>query len=87
MIQSATRKLVSLSFAESCFFIHTNASVEYRFNRFSIMASGNYAHREPVNGLQVFCAGKNLLNQNAREFYYTDKVPFMLMSGFSYQLP
>jgi iron complex outermembrane receptor protein len=41
---------------------------------------------EPVKGLQLFCTGKNLLSQTAREFYYTDKVPFMLMGGFSYQL-
>jgi iron complex outermembrane receptor protein len=42
---------------------------------------------QPVKGLQVFCTAKNLLNQTAHEFYYTDKVPFMLLGGFSYQLP
>jgi iron complex outermembrane recepter protein len=42
---------------------------------------------EPVKGFTLYCAGKNLLNQTAREFYYTDKVPFMLMGGFSYKLP
>ena len=34
----------------------------------------------------MFCAGKNLLNQTTREFFYTDKVPFMFMGGISYQL-
>lgn len=42
---------------------------------------------EPVKGFTLYCAGKNLLNQTAREFYYTDKIPVMLMGGFSYKLP
>lgn len=41
---------------------------------------------EPIKGLQLFCSGRNLLSQTTREFFYTDKVPFMLMGGISYQL-
>lgn len=41
---------------------------------------------EPVKGCTLFCTGKNLLGKTAREFYYTDKIPFMLMGGFSYKL-
>jgi iron complex outermembrane receptor protein len=51
--------------------------------KFILNANAAY---EPVKGLTLFCSGKNLLNQTAREFYYTDKVPFMIMGGFSYKL-
>lgn len=51
--------------------------------KFILNANVSY---EPVRGLMLFCSGKNLLNQTAREFYYTDRVPFMLMGGFSYKL-
>lgn len=52
--------------------------------KFILNANVSY---EPVKGFTLYCAGKNLLNSTAREFYYTDKVPFMLMGGFSYKLP
>ncbi|MCS3799673.1 TonB-dependent receptor plug domain-containing protein [Niastella sp. OAS944] len=52
--------------------------------KFILNANVSY---EPVKGLMLFCAGRNLLNQTVREFYYTDKVPLMLMGGFSYKLP
>jgi hypothetical protein len=52
--------------------------------KFILNANVSY---EPVKGFMLYCAGKNLLNSTAREFYYTDKVPFMLMGGFSYKLP
>jgi len=41
---------------------------------------------EPVTGLRLYCAGKNLLNQTSHEFFYTDKTPFMLIGGITYQL-
>ncbi|HEY8894811.1 MAG TPA: hypothetical protein VIM79_08340, partial [Niastella sp.] len=41
---------------------------------------------EPVKGLQLYCSGKNVGNQRSREFFYTDRTPFMLMGGISYQL-
>src|SRR5581483_9365691 len=41
---------------------------------------------EPVTGLRLYCSGRNLLNQTSHEFYYTDKVPFMLVGGITYQL-
>jgi len=41
---------------------------------------------EPVKGLQLSCTAKNLLNQTAHEFFYTDKTPFMVMGGCTWQL-
>jgi iron complex outermembrane receptor protein len=41
---------------------------------------------EPVKGLQLYCSGKNLGNQHSREFFYTDKIPFMLIGGVTWQL-
>ncbi|AEW00012.1 hypothetical protein A4D02_25005 [Niastella koreensis] len=41
---------------------------------------------EPVKGLVLNCSGKNLLNQTAHEFFYTDKTPFMVMGGCTWQL-
>jgi iron complex outermembrane receptor protein len=41
---------------------------------------------EAVKGLHIFCSGKNLLNENAREFYYTDRVPVRFMAGFNFEL-
>ncbi|MBO9203931.1 MULTISPECIES: TonB-dependent receptor plug domain-containing protein [Niastella] len=41
---------------------------------------------EPVKGLQLCFSGKNLLNQTAHEFFYTDKTPFMVMGGCTWQL-
>jgi iron complex outermembrane receptor protein len=40
---------------------------------------------EPSKGLLLFCSGKNLLNLQSREFYYSDRVPFMLMGGINYE--
>lgn len=40
---------------------------------------------EPSKGLQLFATGKNILNQQSREFFYSDKVPFMLMGGINYE--
>ena len=42
---------------------------------------------EPVKGLQLNCTGKNLLHQTAHEFFYTDKTPFMILGGCTWQLP
>lgn len=41
---------------------------------------------EPVKGLQLSCTGKNLLNQTAHEFFYTDKTPLMIVGGCTWQL-
>jgi len=41
---------------------------------------------EALKGLHVFCSGKNLLNQDSREFYHTDRVPLRFMAGFNYEL-
>jgi iron complex outermembrane receptor protein len=57
--------------------------IDHIAGKFILNANISY---EPVKGLQLFCAGKNLLNQTAREFFHTDKVPFMLIGGVSYQL-
>jgi len=40
----------------------------------------------PVKGLRLFCSGKNLLNNDSREFFHTDKVPFMILAGLNYEL-
>jgi iron complex outermembrane recepter protein len=50
-----------------------------------IIMNANISY-EPVKGLQLYCTAKNLLNQTAHEFYYTDKTPFMVMGGFTWQL-
>jgi iron complex outermembrane receptor protein len=41
---------------------------------------------KPAKGLHFFCSGKNLLNDNSREFFHTDNVPFMLLAGLNYEL-
>lgn len=38
----------------------------------------------PVNHLRLFVTGKNLLNENSREFFKSDAVPFMAMGGIKY---
>ena len=40
---------------------------------------------EPLKGLHLSCSAKNLLNQNTREFFRSDAVPFMLMAGVNYE--
>jgi len=40
---------------------------------------------EAIKGLHLFCSGKNLLNNNSREFYHTDRVPLRIMAGFNYE--
>jgi iron complex outermembrane receptor protein len=57
--------------------------IDHLPGKFILNANVSY---EPVKGLILFCSGRNLLNQTAREFYYTDKVPLMLLGGFSYKL-
>lgn len=57
--------------------------VDHIPGKFILNANISY---EPVKGLQLHCAFKNLLNQSSREFFYTDKAPFMLIGGLSYQL-
>ena len=38
----------------------------------------------PTPGLRFFLTGKNLLNENYREFFKTDAIPFMAMGGIKY---
>jgi iron complex outermembrane receptor protein len=40
---------------------------------------------EPVKGIQLFCTGKNILNNKSREFFRTDEVPVMFLGGVHYQ--
>jgi len=40
----------------------------------------------PAKGLRLFCTGKNLLNENYREFFKADAIPFMLAAGMKYDL-
>lgn len=40
---------------------------------------------EAVKGLHFFCNGKNILNDNSREFFRTDAVPFMLFGGINFE--
>ncbi|MBS1606381.1 MAG: TonB-dependent receptor [Bacteroidetes bacterium] len=40
----------------------------------------------PAKGLRLFCTGKNLLNENYREFFKTDAIPFMALAGLRYDL-
>jgi iron complex outermembrane recepter protein len=68
----------------SAILLNNGQGTDHLQGKFILNANVMY---EPVKGLTLFCTGKNLLNQTAREFYYTDKVPFMLMGGFSYKLP
>jgi iron complex outermembrane receptor protein len=39
---------------------------------------------EVMKGLQLTLSGKNLLNNDSREFYKTDAVPFMMVGGIQY---
>jgi iron complex outermembrane recepter protein len=39
----------------------------------------------PAKGVNLFCTGKNLLNDASREFFKTDAVPFMLLGGIRYE--
>jgi iron complex outermembrane receptor protein len=41
---------------------------------------------EPVKNIQLFCTGKNILNDRSREFFRTDEVPVMFLGGIRYQL-
>ncbi|MEP7106858.1 MAG: TonB-dependent receptor plug domain-containing protein [Ferruginibacter sp.] len=41
---------------------------------------------ETIKGLFLFCSGKNILNNKAREFFRTDDVPAMVLAGINYQL-
>ena len=36
---------------------------------------------QAVKGLNIFCTGKNILNDKSREFFKTDDVPFMFLAG------
>lgn len=40
---------------------------------------------EPKKGLHIFCSAKNILDNQSREFFRTDKVPFMLLGGLNYE--
>jgi len=39
----------------------------------------------PAKGVNIFCSGKNLMNDKDREFFRTDEVPFMLQGGLHYE--
>ncbi|MEP6748463.1 MAG: TonB-dependent receptor plug domain-containing protein [Bacteroidota bacterium] len=41
---------------------------------------------EAAKGLRFFCSGKNIMNDNSREYFKTDAVPFMLLGGIHYEL-
>jgi iron complex outermembrane receptor protein len=41
---------------------------------------------EPIKGLLLFVSGKNLLNEQSREFFRTDSVPFRLLAGINFEL-
>jgi iron complex outermembrane recepter protein len=68
----------------SAILLNNGQGTDHLPGKFILNANVSY---EPVKGLMLFCSGKNLLNQTAREFYYCDKTPVMLMGGFSYKLP
>ncbi|HWB93564.1 MAG TPA: TonB-dependent receptor plug domain-containing protein [Puia sp.] len=38
----------------------------------------------PARGLRLFITGKNLLNENYREYFKTDAIPLMVMGGIKY---
>lgn len=40
---------------------------------------------QPKKGFHLFCTGKNILNNDSREFFKTDAVPFMLVGGLNYE--
>ncbi|MEP7376756.1 MAG: TonB-dependent receptor plug domain-containing protein [Chitinophagaceae bacterium] len=40
---------------------------------------------EAVKGLNIFCSGKNILNDKSREFFRSDAAPFMLLAGLNYE--
>lgn len=40
---------------------------------------------EAAKGLHLFCSGKNILNDNSREFFRADAVPVMLLGGLNYE--
>jgi iron complex outermembrane recepter protein len=40
---------------------------------------------EPAKGLHLFCSGKNIGNDNSREFFRSDAVPAMLLAGINYE--
>ncbi|MEO6721956.1 MAG: TonB-dependent receptor plug domain-containing protein [Ferruginibacter sp.] len=41
---------------------------------------------EAAKGLHIFLTGKNILNNKSREFFQSDRVPFMLLGGLSFEL-
>ncbi|MEO6731908.1 MAG: TonB-dependent receptor plug domain-containing protein [Ferruginibacter sp.] len=41
---------------------------------------------QAVKGLNIFCSGKNILNNKSREFFRSDRVPFMLVGGLNFEL-
>ena len=41
---------------------------------------------QAVKGLHIFLTGKNILNKESREFFQSDKVPFMLLGGLNVEL-
>jgi iron complex outermembrane receptor protein len=47
-----------------------------------INASASY---QPSKGLRIFCSGKNILNQQSREFFRTDIVPATFFGGVNYE--
>ncbi len=40
---------------------------------------------EPVKGVHISCTAKNILNDDSREFFRADNVPFMLLAGLNYE--
>jgi iron complex outermembrane receptor protein len=41
---------------------------------------------QPVKGLRIFLTGKNLLGDRSREFFRTDKIPLMVLTGLHFEL-
>lgn len=39
----------------------------------------------PAKGLHLFCSAKNILADGSREFFHTDRIPFMLLGGIHYE--
>lgn len=50
--------------------------------KFILNASVSY---KAAKGLNIFCSGKNLLDNKSHEFFRADAVPCMLMAGLNYE--
>ena len=56
--------------------------IDHIDSKFILNASVSY---KAVNGLNIFCSGKNILNDRSREFFRADAVPCMLLAGLNYE--